>query len=124
MIRYLIDTHIFLWWLADDPQLPIQFRALIESPKNQIFVSAATLWEIVIKKSIKKLSVDANLQEELEKNNFFELPITATHALAIEQLPLHHKDPFDRILVAQALFEDMILLTVDPQVKQYTARSL
>ncbi len=101
-MKFLLDTHILLWWLGNEPKLSYQIRAVICHPKNTIFVSAATVWEMSIKKSLGKLSVPNNLLEKLKDNNFIVLDITAEHGLKVTDLPLHHKDPFDRMLIAQA----------------------
>lgn len=119
MNEYLLDTHILLWWLAADKKLSDKKRAIITKPENTILVSAVTIWEIVIKKSLKKLNAPDNLLEILDENNLTLLPMTAEHALYIEQLPQIHADPFDRLLVAQSAVEDLILVTEDRIIPHY-----
>lgn len=119
-MRLLLDTHVFLWSVADSPELPKKAKDAIRDA-DEVFVSAASLWEISIKVGLGKLK--ANPQEfvrAISASGFTELPITALHAAQVETLPEHHKDPFDRLLVAQALTEPMHLLTADAQLKVYT----
>ncbi len=101
----LLDTHVLLWWLADPGELSRPARRAIQDGANRIYVSAAVAWEIAIKKGIGKLDAPDELEEMLEANRFLELPITNPHALALRALPNLHRDPFDRILIAQALHE-------------------
>lgn len=120
-MKLLIDTHIMLWWLSDDTKLPENARQLISTPDHAIFVSHASLWEIQIKAMAGKLT--ANLQDiiqQLPENNFQQLPIHANHLLALGMLPPHHQDPFDRMLIAQAIHEPMHLLTHDKQLSNYS----
>ena len=122
-MKILLDTHTFLWWIEDDPQLSAAALATIEDSANQLFFSAASGWEIAIKSQIGKLRMPENLDqfitEQLYRNNFTVLPIHLSHALHVHALPLFHRDPFDRILVAQSAIEKMPLLTIDPQLSQY-----
>lgn len=118
-MKFLLDTHILLWWLGDEPNLSPQIRAVISNPENTIFVSAATVWEMSIKKSLGKLSVPNNLLEKLKDNNFIVLDITAEHGLRVTDLPLHHKDPFDRMLIAQAMIEGLTIITFDTKFPLY-----
>lgn len=114
-----MDTHILLWWLGDDQRLSVEVREIIGNPENFIFVSAATVWEMSIKKSLGKLSVPSDLLEKLKENNFEVLNITAVHGLKVEDLPHHHKDPFDRMLIAQTLVEGLTLISGDTKFKLY-----
>lgn len=116
--RILIDTHVFLWWLENHP-MEKEAADLIRDPQNIVLVSAASLWEIVIKKSIGKLKVKGNLSEEIVKNGFENLPIVASHALELEKLPALHRDPFDRMLIAQARCEHLSLVTHDSKISEY-----
>ncbi len=118
-MRYLLDTHVFLWWLQDHPALTSEARKIISNPDFLIHVSAASFWEIAIKKKLGKIRYKGNLLEELEKNFFQGLPIEPSHALEVEKLPDHHQDPFDRILIAQARCEKITLLTADQQITRY-----
>ena len=117
----LIDTHILLWWLFDDPQLKDKDRAIIQNPKNQILVSSATAWEIATKYRIGKLPeaapIVADYHQILEQAKFLELPINAKHALHAGNLPIEHRDPFDRMLMAQAELENLPIITYDSAFK-------
>ena len=120
-MNLLLDTHAFLWAIDNNPQLSQKARDAIINGNNVVFVSAATAWEISIKKAIGKLRLpNGNYLEELKVHRFTPLDITTEHALAVENLPPHHKDPFDRILVAQAQLENLTLVTRDPRIKAYT----
>ena len=118
-MNLLIDTHILLWWLADDSALSFKARSLISDECNLIFVSTASIWEIIIKKAIGKLEAPDNIEETLKENQFRELPITLRHVIAIGHLPNHHKDPFDRMLIAQAKCETLTLMTADEKLTFY-----
>lgn len=119
-MNLLLDTHTFLWAIDDNPNLSSEARAAITDGKNIVFVSAVTAWEISIKKSIGKLSLPGgSYMDELSAHRFTPLDITTDHALAVETLPQHHKDPFDRLLIAQAQLENLTLVTRDPRIKQY-----
>ena len=124
MNRYLLDTHILLWWLSNDKNLSKSTKALITKPTNHITVSVASIWEIVIKKSIGKLIVPDNLKELLYENDFEILSITAAHALYLEHLPSLHHDPFYRILIAQSIVEDFVFITNDKTILQYNVKSI
>ena len=119
-MRLLLDTHVYLWWLQDHPKLSKEGRAKIVSA-TEVYVSSASIWEATIKSGIGKLDVDINmLVSEIEKNDFLELPISAKHAAMVAQLPDIHRDPFDRILIAQALCEPLRLLTADGLLSAYS----
>ncbi len=119
-MKILLDTHALLWWLADDPQLSAHARSLIASPSNPVLVSAVSGWEMSIKKALDKLDVDLDvLQLELEKNAFEILPVSFEHGIAAGALPLHHRDPFDRMLIAQAQSESLYLVSVDSRFADY-----
>lgn len=121
-MKLLLDTHLLLWAVGQPQRLSGALRALIDAPENEIFFSAASLWEIVIKRGLGRedFQVDARiLRRALLDNGYAELPIDSAHAVAVEALPPIHKDPFDRILVAQAQVEGLALLTLDPVVAQY-----
>ena len=106
-MNILVDTHVVLWWLDDPKKLSDKARQLIESLENNIFVSSAVVWEIIIKKSIGKLKAPNNLLEMLKDEGFISLSITDQHVIKLEQLPSIHQDPFDRIQIAQALTEGL-----------------
>jgi PIN domain nuclease of toxin-antitoxin system len=117
--RLLVDTHALLWWLSDDPVLPDGARAAIADPTNEPLVSAATVWELAIKRSLGKLTVPDDLPARLPSEGFGWLPVSADHAWEVRRLPLHHRDPFDRLLVAQALVERIAVVTGDPRFSVY-----
>jgi PIN domain nuclease of toxin-antitoxin system len=118
-VKLLLDTHILLWWLNNDPKLSRSESELIADPDNLIFVSAASSWEIAVKKMLGKLAAPGNLPVALTANDFLELPISITHTQLLYQLPPHHNDPFDRIMIAQSLCEDLTFLTRDSKILLY-----
>jgi PIN domain nuclease of toxin-antitoxin system len=121
-MKLLLDTHLLLWAAGEPGRLPARVRALIKNPANQLIFSAASLWEIAIKNRLQRddFHVDPRLlRRGLLDNHYGELPVTSEHAIAVDNLPPLHKDPFDRILVAQAMVEGITLLTADPVVAQY-----
>jgi PIN domain nuclease of toxin-antitoxin system len=117
--RLLVDTHAVLWWLTDDPALPATARATISDPSAEPFVSIASLWEIAIKCSIGKLSTEDDLPAVIAEEGFSWLPVSSAHAWEVRALPLHHRDPFDRLLVAQALIERLPVVTADARFAAY-----
>jgi PIN domain nuclease of toxin-antitoxin system len=119
MMKLLLDTHILLWWLTQDRKLSQTETTIITDPDNLIFVSAATAWEIAVKKMIGKLEAPDDLPAALTANNFLELPIKIEHCQKLDHLPLHHHDPFDRIMVAQAMSEGLTLMTRDIKIALY-----
>jgi PIN domain nuclease of toxin-antitoxin system len=121
-MKLLLDTHLLLWAAGSPDRLPAAARLLLEDSENELLFSAASLWEIVIKRTLGRsdFQVDARvLRRGLLDNGYQELAITSEHAVSIDSLPLIHKDPFDRILVAQATVEGIALLTADALVAQY-----
>jgi len=118
-MNLLLDTHVLLWWLDDNQALGKRARAAIADGKNLIFVSAAVIWEIRIKQALGKLILPADFRNVLEQQPFQSLAVTAEHAHALEGLPFHHRDPFDRILIAQARSEGFTLVTRDPVFARY-----
>lgn len=119
-MRILLDTHIYLWWLQDSSHLSKIARQKIISA-TEVYVSSASIWEASIKVGIGKLDVDVDvLVAEIANNGFQELPVTAMHAARVRHLPDIHRDPFDRILVAQALCEPLQLLTADGNLSGYS----
>ena len=123
-MNLLLDSHVLLWWLADDPRLGAKARGAISEGENEVAVSAATVWEIEIKKAAGKLRTDADLWETVREGGFRELAITADHARDAATLPAHHRDPFDRMLVAQARREGLTLVTADPAIEAYPVVTL
>jgi len=120
----LLDTHVLLWWLDDAPVLSADVRAAIGDPENLVYVSAATVWEMTIKRALGKLDLPAEWAEVLAGEPFRRLSITWEHALKVEELPDVHRDPFDRMLVAQSLVEDLVLVTHDDVLTQYDVSTL
>ncbi|MBB5423434.1 type II toxin-antitoxin system VapC family toxin [Paraburkholderia atlantica] len=119
-MRLLLDTHVFLWAVTDDRKLTKAARKLILDA-SEVFVSSASIWEASIKAGLGKLEVDVNLLvSEIEASGFLELPVRAVHAALVRDLPDIHKDPFDRLLVAQALSEPLRLLSADGHLSKYT----
>jgi PIN domain nuclease of toxin-antitoxin system len=119
-LNLLLDTHVLLWWLGANRRLSRAARNAIDGSQS-VYVSAATAWEIAIKTSQGKLDFPRSLEDELLQNQFQPLPISIPHALAAAALPLHHRDPFDRMLIAQARLESLTLLTADANLKAYDA---
>lgn len=118
-MKVLLDTHTLLWWLAGDETLSTKAHQVIASPKTTVYVSAASAWEIAIKKAIGKLQAPDDLVAALSANRFQHLPVTIEHALYAGSLPRHHDDPFDRMLVAQALLEKLTIITRDKSMPAY-----
>jgi PIN domain nuclease of toxin-antitoxin system len=121
-VKLLLDTHLLLWAAGEPKRLSRTARGLIDDSENELFFSAASLWEVAIKRGLGRndFTVDARLlRRGLLDNGYVELPIFSQHVVATESLPAIPKDPFDRILVAQAIVEGITLLTVDPSVAQY-----
>ena len=124
-MKLLLDSHTYLWWLADDQRLGVRARKAITDPANLVLVSAATIWEIAIKASLGRLDLrGADIVAEIATNRFIELPITATHAAAAAALPRHHDDPFDRMLIAQVQLEHLRCVTRDPAFSAYHVPTL
>ena len=127
-MRLLLDTHAFLWWNAADPRLSRKASALLADPKNTLLLSVVSAWELVVKTQAGKLRLPeppgVYVPTRLAHYGIGALPVTLTHALAAEALPLHHRDPFDRLLVAQAASEGLPILTIDPQMRKYAVKVL
>lgn len=118
-MNILLDTHVLLWWLDDNPALSDKARVHISDGNNLIFVSAAVIWEIRIKESLGKLDIPPDFRQVLEQQPFELLAITIEHAHAVGDLPPIHRDPFDRMLIAQAKTEGFTILTRDPLFREY-----
>jgi PIN domain nuclease of toxin-antitoxin system len=121
-LAYLLDTHTLLWWLDNNKTLSQEAINIITDSKNIIFVSAVTAWEISIKKVLGKLDAPDDLEVALQANNFQELPITIKDGLTLEKLPLYHKDPFDRMLISQAINYDLTILSRDTKFNLYSVK--
>ena len=115
----LLDTHVFIWWDRELGKVGADLRHVIEDGDNQIFVSVASVWEIAIKRAIGKLEFAASITEAVGGLGFELLPISAPHAEHAGALPRHHSDPFDRLIVAQAMLEGLVLGTQDPAMRPY-----
>jgi PIN domain nuclease of toxin-antitoxin system len=118
-VRLLLDTHALLWWLGEMPRLGTGAREAISNPTNDVHVSGVTAGEVEIKRALGKLDAPFDLLEQVEKSAFTELGFTLRHGSAMRELPLHHKDPFDRMLVAQARVEGLTLVTADRAMSAY-----
>ena len=127
-MRVLLDTHTFLWWIADDPQLSTTARQVMENADNTLYLSAASGWEMVIKACLGKLKLPDDVQgyvaEQIALNAIQVLPIEMSHALHVYTLPDHHRDPFDRMLVAQSQVEQLPILTIDPLIAKYAVATI
>ncbi len=128
MMRLLLDTHTLLWWLADDPQLSAAARTAIASQRNDCLVSLASCWELSIKASLGKIRlskpVERFISDELAANDFQLLPIELRHVAKVENLAFHHRDPFDRLLAAQAMVERLTLVSVDTMFDSYGVKRI
>lgn len=118
-MRVLVDTHVVLWWLLSSRRIRTEHAALLADPETTVWVSAATVWEIGIKRRLGKLRFSAPISESCLAAGFGLLPVSAQHAEVAGALDLHHRDPFDRMLVAQAQIEQMAIMTVDPVFDAY-----
>jgi PIN domain nuclease of toxin-antitoxin system len=119
-VKLLLDSHAYLWWLADAPDLSAAARTAIADPANSVLISAAVVWEIEIKRALGRLDAgDIGFVAEIGANRFIELPVGASHAEAAARLPRHHDDPFDRMLVAQSRVEGLVCVTCDPAFEAY-----
>lgn len=119
-MKSLLDTHILLWWLTDDRRLSSKAKELIANPNNCVYVSAASMWEIAIKRALGRITIEFHdLEEAIKRNGFEQLAISFRHAAGISALPNYHRDPFDRMLIAQCIAEDARLLTNDSVMRSY-----
>lgn len=122
-MRFLLDTQVFLWWIADDPRLSEKARGIMRNVENRLFLSAASGWEIAIKAKLGRIRLPQNPQgfvaRQLSANAIESFPIQMSHALHTFTLPPYHRDPFDRIIVAQAQLEKLTVLSSDPQIARY-----
>lgn len=123
-MKLILDTQIFIWWDSTPERLSNSVIQLCEDPTNTLVLSVASVWEMQIKSQLGKLTLDRSLaliiDEHMQTNGLELLPIELPHVVTLEQLPLHHKDPFDRIIVAQAIYEKLTVLGVDSQFAQYS----
>ena len=121
-MKLLLDTHTLIWWFSEPSLLKNQALSMLQKSDNTVFVSAATIWEIAIKKKLGRLDIEiSEMLSAMQASNFEELPISIAHSLYAGSLPLHHDDPFDRMLIAQAVLENFLLITHDKRLKNYDA---
>jgi PIN domain nuclease of toxin-antitoxin system len=118
-LKLLLDTHALIWWTADAPDLPDRARDVIADPANEILVSVASFWEIAIKRALGKLEFPEDFETTLTEEGFALLPITFGHLRSLERLESKHRDPFDRMLVAQASADGLVVVTGDPTIGQH-----
>jgi len=124
-MKVLLDTHTFLWWDGDPGKLSAHALELCQNPENTLLLSAASIWEMQIKIQLGKLKIElplADIIEQQEGNGVETLPVHVSHVLELSNLPFHHKDPFDRLLIAQARIEEAVIMTADPVVAQYAVK--
>lgn len=125
----LVDTHVFLWWITDSPRLSEQARDIVGNSENRLFFSTASGWEIAIKAGLGKIIFKTDnlfnfIKEQLEINSFTPLPVQMNHALHVNKLPHLHRDPFDRMLIAQAQLENLPIVTGDRQIAKYYVETI
>jgi PIN domain nuclease of toxin-antitoxin system len=118
-MKLLLDTQALLWWLAESHQLGRVARSILADGGNTVYVSAVSVWEMEIKRALGKLCAPDNIEETMEAERFLELPVRIAHTTALRDLPSVHRDPFDRLLVAQARVEGLSLVTSDPVFERY-----
>ena len=127
-MKLLLDTHIFIWWADHPERLSPAALSALEDETNELLLSVASVWEMQIKIQLGKLKLSLSLKELLknqkETNDLTVSPVTLTHVLALDALPFHHNDPFDRLLIAQSIEEDLTIVTVDPQFSAYPVKLL
>ena len=124
MQRLLLDTHAFVWWVTDVSKLAEGARAAIADPRNEVFVSAVTGWEVAVKRAKGRMTAPDNLSAMVDEKGFTHLPLTFHHAEQAGNLAMHHKDPFDRFLIAQAQAEGLVLVTRDARIPLYGVRTM
>lgn len=127
-MRLLLDTHTFLWWITDSPELSLRVRDAIRDPENELFLSVASAWEIAIKADLGRIHLpdrpDRFIPDQLTKNAVESLPVQMGHALYLSRLPAIHRDPFDRIIVSQSILEKMAVATRDADIAKYKVKTL
>lgn len=121
-MRLLLDTHVLIWWLEGGKNIQSKVRDKIAHPDHDIFISAASAWEIAIKKTSGKLKTPDDLEEQIKRHAFTPLHIELSHALRAGALPMHHRDPFDRMLIAQCQIEELVLVTHDARLGDYDVK--
>ena len=126
-MRLILDTHVFLWWIIDSPQLSSRVRDVMRNQANELFLSVASAWEIAIKVNLGRLRLpdrpDRVIPGQLMKNAIEPLPVEMSHALHVSRLPAIHRDPFDRIIIAQSILEKMAVVTRDADIAKYKIKT-
>lgn len=120
--NFLLDTHVFIWAMEENKRLSKSIKNALIDPKNKIFISVATVWEISIKQASKKIKLSFDIEASIKQTGFEIIPIQISHALRAGKLPLYHRDPFDRMIMAQAQVEKLTLITADPKMKKYKVK--
>lgn len=123
-MNFLLDTHLFLWWITKYPRLDKKIRSVIENPSHRITASVVSAWEVSLKNRARKLPLKTTLEETFAEPGFEILPITLAHILELHRLPMVHKDPFDRMLIAQARVEKLTLITADRKIWKYRVATM
>jgi len=127
-MKILLDTHAFIWWDSEPEKLSAQVLQICQEANNHLLLSVVSVWEMQIKLQLNKLTLSLPLaqliESQQEKNQLIILPITLPHVLAVQNLPFHHKDPFDRLLIAQAIVEGISVLSHDPQIHKYAVQCI
>lgn len=126
-MKLLLDTHTFIWFAENDSKLSNEIKNNIEDPENLIFISIASIWEMGIKVQLEKLSLKnplENVVEKIEESGYIILPILPEYVIRLLQLPFHHRDPFDRMIIAQALYEDITVITKDKAFDDYKIKRI
>ncbi|WP_413176466.1 type II toxin-antitoxin system VapC family toxin [Anabaena azotica] len=127
-MRILIDTHVFIWWTGDSQKLSLTVYNLLTNPKTQVILSVVSIWEMQIKLSLGKLELKTALPElvedEVKQNRIELLPLDLSHIYALSNLPNHHRDPFDRLLIAQAKSEELVIISIDEKFDGYDIERL
>ncbi len=118
-MRYLLDTHVVLWWLTEPEKIHTKARKIIQDKSNEILISTASFWEIAIKKSIGRLTMPHNLLETIALEGFKTLPIMPDECIGVADLPMHHSDPFDRLMIMQAKLYNLVIITRDNKIPEY-----
>lgn len=118
-MRYLIDTHIFIWWMERSNRLSRNIFNLLNNPQNKVFLSVASVWEVIIKKAKKKLKTPKDVEGGIKASGFIPINVEILHVLGIEKLPMYHDDPFDRIIISQTKAERLTLITADKKIWKY-----
>ncbi|MEK7572212.1 MAG: type II toxin-antitoxin system VapC family toxin [Patescibacteria group bacterium] len=116
---FLIDTHIFIWWMENSKNLSSEIKQLLQDPQQKVFLSVVSIWEMLIKQSKNQLRLPKDMEEGVIESGYTILPIAFPHAIGLKDLPLLHTDPFDRMLIAQAKVEGLTLITADKKIWQY-----